>query len=137
MVVPAVGAAIFDDQGDFVLVTVPGPPGHLVLYLTCGVLRDIRQEQLAALNVCNEINQGGAPFACFLHDAEAGWDILAQSKMPVALAFQAPQFFSSAVKGLPGAIEEMRPKFASAELAGERYQLSREDVGRLFFRSMM
>jgi hypothetical protein len=90
------------------------------LFITAGVLRDINQDRLTVLTMCNARNQGTTAYPFFLHDADSGWDILIQQTFPVQLLLDVPQFFSACLRGVPDVAEEAQEEFLESNVGGHR-----------------
>jgi len=106
------------------------------LFITAGVLRDINQDRLTVLTMCNARNQGTTAYPFFLHDADSGWDILIQQTFPVQLLLDVPQFFSACLRGVPDAAEEAQEEFLDGNVGGRPYHWNLEDLERLLLRSL-
>jgi hypothetical protein len=132
-----VGIAMSWGETAFLVLTVLGYGNENHLYLTCGALRDIQQDRLSALDACNRLHQADASSTFYLHDAELGWDILAQQTFPVQLLLDVPQFFANSCSNLPIVTEQGRKQFGDRNLGGSPYRWNSEDLQRLFIRSMM
>jgi hypothetical protein len=100
------------------------------------VLRDINQDPLTALTMCNARNQGTTAYPFFLHDADSGWDILVQQTHPIQLLFNVPQFFSACLRAVPEVAAEAQEEFLEGNLWGRPYHWNLEDVERLLLRSL-
>lgn len=108
------------------------------LNITYGVLRNINQDRLAALEYCNVHNQNFSAYPTYLHDAENGWDILQQNVLPLQLLREAPQFvFGYYLDGSSQTVDDLRAKAVERGLGGEPYRWNSEDVKRLLAKSLM
>lgn len=105
------------------------------LNITSGILRDIQQDRLTALDLCNGMVRDNPAYPIYLHDAPMGWDILVSNVFPVRMLFESPTFFANTVRGLPLVAENMRPKFLEAGLGGQPFNL--ENLNRLLMVSML
>jgi hypothetical protein len=132
-----VGVGISFGETDYLVVTVLGPPNDNQAYITSAVLRNVNQDRAAVLNVCNQLTRDNAAYPTYLHDADAGWDVLIQQVYPVQLLVDVPPFFVSCVQLLPQAAARARSKFGESWLGGMPYSWSPDDVRRLFIRSML
>src|SRR2546422_477806 len=65
-----VGIGVAWSETRFVVLSVPVTP--TLLFITAGVLRDINQDPLTALTICNARNQGTTAYPFFLHYADSG-----------------------------------------------------------------
>jgi hypothetical protein len=131
-----VGIAMSWRETDFIVLSVIGYGSENQLWLTCGALRDIRQDRLAALDACNKLNQADCAHPFFLHDAPTEWDILVQQTYPVQLLLDVPRFFANCCTSLPGVTEQARKEFFG-DLGGSPYSWTVEDVDRLLAHSML
>jgi hypothetical protein len=127
------GLAWSDEE--YVIVSVPGGSNSFSAYLTSGVFRDINKNALPALELTNSLTQSNLAFPAFLHDAEAGWDILMQQSYPVQLLDDVPQFFFSCLRSLAAAALNARHGFADRDLGGQPYRFTSADVQRLLLRA--
>jgi hypothetical protein len=133
-----VGIGIAWGKQEYVVLTVAGGGSEHQLSITSGVLRDIRQDRLSALDTCNRLTQNNAAYPVYLHDAEAGWDILVQQTFPIEVLFAVPEFFASSCTNLPIVSANTREEFASrSSVGGVLYDWNEHDLHRLFLRSMM
>jgi len=133
-----VGIGIPLGETDYVVLSILAGGAEHQLMLTCGVLRDINRDRLGVLDACNRRNQSSSAYLFYLHDANAGWDVLVQHTYPVELLLDVPPFFQAAITGLPRQAQEARTQFASeCSIGGEPYRWNDEDVGRLLIRSML
>ncbi len=108
------------------------------LNITYGVLRNINQDRLAALDYCNRHNQNLAAYPTYLHDAENGWDVLQQNVLPMQVLRDAPQFvLGFYLGGSSQIVDELRAKAVEQGLGGVPYQWNDEDVNRLLATSLM
>jgi len=132
-----VGFVVSWSDARFVLASVPGGTVE-TLYLTCGVLRDIEHDRLAALDQCNQLTRDNPAYPVFLHDAEVGWDILVQMCVPAALVDAVPQMFRGWCEHLPYVAERARQAFAAElDVGGVPHSLRRADeLSRLLVRSL-
>jgi len=133
-----VGIGIAWGETKYVVLSIAGGGNENQLMLTSGVVRDVKQDRLAVLDACNRRNQNNSSYLFYLHDAEAGWDILLQNTYPIELLLDVPPFFQAAVTSLPRVTEEARTQFAEEwSFGGEPYRWNDEDVARLLLRSMI
>ncbi len=108
------------------------------LNITYGVQRDISADRLAVLNLCNIHNQNLTAYPVYLHDAEAGWDILMQNVLPMQVLRDAPEFvFGYYLRGESVVVDELRQKIVQVELGGHAYAWNEGDVNRLLARSLL
>lgn len=133
------GAAVavpFGEDG-FVVLTIMGAGGENQLLLTAPVLRDVGQDRLAVLDACNSQTRANPSFPTFLHDADAGWDILVQQGYPIQMLGYGADWIEVNVRGSAGVAGAIRDEMWAKGLGGTAYQWSGEDLERLFMRSML
>jgi hypothetical protein len=132
-----VGFGVAFSATDFVVVSI-GAASTNNPYITAGALRDInRNTKLAALEVCNTMNADGKGVTVFLHDADAGWDVLAQTNLPIQLLFDVPPYYAALLRGLPQSAQEARQKLNEVGITGESYRWDNLDSQRLLLRSLI
>jgi hypothetical protein len=108
------------------------------LNITYGILRNINQDRLAALEYCNLHNQNFSAYPAYLHDAENGWDILQQNVLPLQILRESPQFvLGFYLGGSSQIVDDLRAKATEVGLGGEPYRWNEEDVNRLLAKSLM
>lgn len=133
-----VGAAVGFGPNDFVVLAVMGGGMENQLLITSGILNNIRQDRLPALEVCNRFNQSNTAYPVFLHDAEKGWAILTQQTLPIELLLDAPAHLVGVVRALPQVAKNYRESLTEkAALGGEPWSWNDEELGQLLIRSMM
>lgn len=133
-----VGIGIAWSGTDYVVLSVLGGGSENQLMITCGVLKDVKQDRLAVLDACNRRTQNCAAYPFYLHDAKIGWDVLVQQTFPIELMLDVPTFFVSSATNLPQVAQMAREDFAAEwSLGGEPYRWNDDDVRRLLMRSMM
>lgn len=130
-----VGVGLLIGQ-DMATVSVGFPPESHMANLTVGVFKDVSQDRLEVLDVCNKCTRNHAGFPVYLHDAEAGWDVLVQVRFLVDQLVDDGDMLIAYLQQLPAAAEHARAEFAAAGVAGERYQADAQDFGRLLIRSL-
>jgi hypothetical protein len=133
----AAGVGIAYGQNDYLVLSVSAGGSEGVLNLTSGVLKDVRQDRLAILNICNKLTRDNPAYPVFLHDAEAGWDVLMQQRLLTDLLLADLSTFKSLIELLPRAAQSARAKFAEANLGGQMYTWTNDDIRRLLLRSVM
>ena len=131
-----VGLGIASSETDYIVLSVAGGLEG-ILNLTAGVLKDVTQNRLNVLNVCNSLTQNNPAYPFYLHDAEAGWDIHVQQRYPIDVLLAAPSFFQSCVGNLPVMAKQGRNKFIEAGVRGQLYNWDHDDARRLLTRSML
>jgi hypothetical protein len=108
------------------------------LNITYGVLRNINQDRLGALEYCNLYNQNFAAYPTYLHDAENGWDVLQQNVLPMQVLRDAPQFvLGFHLGGSAQIVDDLRAKAVERGLGGVPYRWNDEDVNQLLAKSLM
>jgi hypothetical protein len=128
--VVSVGIAIAFGETDFVLASIMGGDESQVS-LSCGVRRDVKQDQLAALTLCNYLTRNRPAYPIYLHEAPIGWDILLSTGFPLQVLLNSPAFYKALVLGLPEVVEEARTTADEDGLGGEPYRWNAEDLHRL------
>jgi hypothetical protein len=123
------------DEGFVVAAIEAGGNEHL-LALGSGVLRDIKRERLAVLEACNLHTRKNPQLPIFLHDAEAGWDLLLQQRLPLPLALENLDFLNVCMEAQLTMTQEARQTFSEANIGGAPYQWSGDDLSRLLLRSL-
>lgn len=134
------GVAIGFDETDYVVVSVAGGGGEGQLLVTSGLLNDVARDRAAALEAANHFTSNNPAYPVFLHDADAGWALLAQQSIPVQLAVDVPAYFIDfCVKALPQVVAEYRQTVAEkwGRLGGRPWRWTPEDHSALLLRSMM
>jgi hypothetical protein len=131
-----VGIAVsFGDTRYTVLSVIGG--GEDRLNITAGILRNIQQDQITALGLCNGMTRDNPAYPIYLHEALIGWDILVSNMFPIRMLFESPTFFANTVRGLPLVAEKVRPQFLEAKLGGQPFNWNDEDLNRLLLVSML
>lgn len=132
-----VGFGVAFGQTEFSLVSVLAK-NEGTAFITSGVLRDInKDDRLGALEQCNAVVSEGTGVPVFLHDADAGWDLIAQVSVPAQVLFDVPPYYESLLRGVAETSTELRPKFQEAGLRGEVYRWDNVDAARLLSRSLI
>jgi hypothetical protein len=121
---------------DLITVSVGSPPDSHMANLTGGVLKNVAEDRLQVLDLCNRCTRGNAGFPVYLHDAQAGWDVLVQVRFLVDQLAEDGDMLIAYLQQLPGAAENARADFATAGIASERYQADAADFERLLLRSL-
>jgi hypothetical protein len=132
-----VGVAVAFGEETVQVISVIGPPNDQQVMLTGGIFRDMTQERLEILNACNRHTQGLTAFPVYLHDADAGWDILVGTRYPVGVLVRCPDLLDVSVRAIPQLIDQGRKSFTEAGIGGSPYRWNDEDINRLFLRSML
>ncbi len=121
---------------DFLVLSVLYGNPQTVLIST-GILRDLERDPLPILRLCNERNHANPAYCFFLHDAEAGWDVILQLSYPLQLLIDVPPFLEASLEPTVRTASEARNDFAGLGLGGESYQWNEQDRERLLMRSMV
>jgi hypothetical protein len=133
-----VGIAIAWSESDFTVVSIAGAGSENQFMVTCGVLRDINRDRLPALDACNGLVQNRTMYPFYLHDADAGWDILVQHTLHFQLLFDVPSYVLATINNLPQVAASGREEIeANYALGGRTYRWGEEDCERLFTRSLI
>jgi hypothetical protein len=132
-----VGIAVGFGPTQYTMLSVMGGGSEGQLNITAGILCDIRQDRLTALNLCNGIVRDNPAYPVYLHEAQNGWDILVSNIFFAQLLLENPVFFVKSVSALPQVADIIRPKFVEAELGGRPFNWDAEDRHRLFIKSML
>lgn len=131
-----VGAAVRGPGAGYCVLSVGAGGNELVVNLTIGVLKDIDQNRLAALDACNRLTRDNAAYPYFLHDASTGWDVLMQVRLPVGVVVDAVEYFLDLIVELPGVAGASQAQLVG-ELGGVAYTWSDPDIQRLLLRSLL
>lgn len=132
-----VGIAVGFGETQYTVLSVMGGGNEGQLNLTAGVLRDIQQDRLKALDLCNGLVRDNPAYPTYLHEAQIGWDILVGNIFPVSLLVGAPAFFANSVRALPKMADSIRPEFVQAQLGGEPFRWDDDGLNRLLLVSML
>ncbi len=132
-----VGIAIGFGPTQYTVLSVMGGGNEGQLNIIAGALRDIRQDRLTTLDLCNSLVRDNPMYPVYLHDAEVGWDIVVSNVFFVQLLLENPSFFANSVRALPKVADLVRPKFLEAGLSGQPFSWDEEHRHQLFIESMM
>lgn len=99
--------------------------------------RDIQQDRLTALDLCNGMVRDNPAYPIYLSDAPMGWDILVSNLFPIRVLFESPTFFANAVTALPLVADKVRPRFVEAGLGGQPFNWNPENLYRLLLLTTM
>ena len=113
-----VAAAVAFGETDFAVLSVVSGNQNYV-YVTAGALREVARDKLAVLEVCNDYVAQNSEVPVYLHDAEIGWDVLAQVAHPVQLYVDVPAYFNLMLRAVPNAAEKVRAALSEKGIAGE------------------
>ena len=103
--------------------------------ITVGVFKDVTQDRATVLDACNTTTRDNPTYPVFLHDAQQGWDILAQQQFPINLVLSNPDYFRGSLENLPRYAGLRRPDLQKAGIEGREYTWNDEDLRRLLIRS--
>jgi hypothetical protein len=131
----AVGLAVAFGDAEFSVLSISGGNSSYV-YVTAGALKDVSHEKLQILEVCNDYVADRAEVPVYLHDADIGWDVLAQATHPVELYVDVPAYFGLILRAVPNAAIGVRQALGAKGVAGEPYKFSEQDLNRLFITSV-
>jgi hypothetical protein len=132
-----VGIAIAFAETQYTVLSVMGGGSENQLNVTSGILRDINQDRLTALSLCNGMVRDNPAYPIYLHDAPMGWDILVSNVFFIKMLFESPTYFANAVHALPKVADHVRSKFWEANLGGKPFNWNTEDLNRLLLVSML
>lgn len=132
-----VGIAVGFGETQCVVLSVMGGGSEGQLNITSGILRDIKQDRVTALSLCNGMVRDNPAYPIYLHDAPMGWDILVSNVFSIRMLIETPTFFANAVRALPLVADNVRPKFLEANLGGQPFNWNPEDLNRLLLVSML
>jgi hypothetical protein len=131
------GVGIGFGEAGHVILSVMGGGSENKLMITSGILKDIKQDRLAALNACNSFTSGNTLFPVYLHDARNGWSLLMQLTYPIDLMLDNPEYFSLVVRTTPQIAAGHRTEIAEKyELGGQPWQWTAEDLNMLLAKSL-
>lgn len=131
------GVAVPVSTSEYSVLSISAGGNENVLNITIGVLRDIiRQDRLGVLDACNMRTRDNSAYPLFLHDADAGWDILMQTRLPVNLVTEVPSYLHSLIHNLPMLAANHRIEL-QRQFGGSAYQWEPHDRNRLGLRSLL
>lgn len=131
-----VGIAIeFGEQCVVLSVIAGGSEGQL--YITTGVLRDVKRERTAILDLCNDMVRDNPAYPIYLHDGEESWDVILSTVYPIRTLTALPEFFQNSIQALPEVAAVARNRFVEAGLGGEPFGSGRSDLDRLLAESIL
>jgi hypothetical protein len=131
-----VGLAVPTVQHDYVVLSI-FPGGEEQLLLTTGILHNIEQDRLAALEAANHLTQNHPSTPVFLHFAPAGWALLLQVAWPIELLLTNPGYLNGLVRHLPVAAAEHRALVCERwDIGGRPWEWTAEQVRELLIRSI-
>jgi len=132
-----VGVAVSYGELGFLVVSVGEPPNDLNVSLTVGIAKDVDEDRLAVLDLCNRHTRAWSAFPVYLHDAPSSWDVILEVNHPVQLFVDIPPFFMSMVRGVLKVGQQVRQTFVDAGFGGQPYEWNPDDTQRLLLRSTM
>jgi hypothetical protein len=131
-----VGIAVrFGEQ--CVLLSVIAGGSEEQVYITTGILHDVKRDRTVILDLCNDMVRDNPAYPIYLHDDESGWDILLSNVYPIRALAALPEFFQNSVRALPEVAESARGRFLEADLGGEAFGSERSDLSRLLAESIL
>lgn len=131
-----VGIAVeFEEQ--CVILSIIAGGSESQLYITTGVLRDVKRERAAILDLCNDMVRDNPAYPIYLHDKDESWDVILSNVFPIRFLAAQPEFFQNSILALPEVAEAARSRFVQAGLGGEPFSADREDLDRLLAESIL
>jgi hypothetical protein len=131
------GVGVGFGEAGYVILSVMGGGRESGLMITSGILKDIKQDRLAALNACNSFTSENTQFPVYLHDARNGWSLLMQLTCPIDLLLDNPEYFSVMVRTTPQIAADHRAKITeNYDLGGQSWQWTAEDLSMLLAKSL-
>jgi hypothetical protein len=131
------GVGVGFGEAGYVILSVMGGGSESKLLITSGILKDIKQDRLAALNACNSFTSGNTLFPVYLHDAKNGWSLLMQLTYMIDLLLDNPEYFSLVVRTTPQIAAQHRAEIAEkCDLGGQPWQWTAEDLSMLLTKSL-
>ena len=85
-----VGIAVAFGGTRYAVLSVMGGGSEGQLDIASGILRDIQQDRVTALSLCNGMVRDNQAYPIYLHDAPMCWDILVENLFPFD-CFSSPQ----------------------------------------------
>jgi hypothetical protein len=111
-------------------------PGTPSLYLTAGVLHEIRENRRAALEAANSWTRGNPDFPCFFADAPDGGDLIIQVKFPLQVLNDAPDFVQWCIENLELVTSRLRDTATDLGVGGQPFRQVDGDIQRLLVRGL-
>ena len=131
------GLAVGFGEAGYVVLSVMGGGSESKLMITSGILKDIKQDRLAALNACNSFTSANTLFPVYLHDAGNGWSLLMQLTYTIDLLLDNPEYFSLVVRTTPQMSTQHCAEVAEKyDLGGQPWQWTAEDLSMLLTKSL-
>ena len=131
------GRAVGWPDDKYCMISVGLGGSETMVNVVNGVLRDIRQDRMPALEACNRLTRDNSTFPCVLHDAEAGWDILLSQRLPISVFALDPDFLKTCLEAQLMIADSIREDLEIVSLGGNRYRWNDDDVNRLLIRSLL
>ncbi|MGH3159141.1 MAG: hypothetical protein ACRDNF_21570 [Streptosporangiaceae bacterium] len=132
------GVAVGFGENEYIILSVMGGGMESHLLLTCGILKSIKQDRLAALEACNSFNKSNTAYPVFLHDAKTGWAIIMQQTLPIDVLVESLEYFATLVRSLPQIAKDYRNTLGEdQQLSGQPWVWNDEDLDSLLIRSML
>lgn len=131
-----VGFGVAFSGGTYSVVSVGAGGNESIVQLSVGVLKDLQKHRLEILDECNSLTRDNTAYPYFLHDADAGWDVLLQVRLPVQLVESGSSYFAALVEQLPQYVVPARNKLQQLA-AGSPYEWTADDTSRLLIRSLV
>ena len=131
------GIAVGFGEAGHVVLSVMGGGSESKLMITSGILKDIKQDRLAALTASNAFTSENTLFPVYLHDAENGWSLLMQLTYTIDLLLDNPEYFDLVVRATPQTAAQHRAEIAGKyDLGGQLWQWTAEDLHMLLTKSL-
>jgi hypothetical protein len=131
------GVAVGFGEDGHVVLSVMGGGSENKLMITSGILKDIKQDRLAALTASNAFTSANTLFPVYLHDAGNGWSLLMQLTYTVDLLLDNPEYFGLVVRSTPQISAQHRAEVAEKyDLGGQVWQWTAEDLRMLLTKSL-
>jgi hypothetical protein len=118
----------------FMVITVEAGEPNMV-NLGSAVLRDVAQERGAICAITNQLTMENPLMPVVLHDAEAGWDVIAMQRFPYQLLMDNQQFMCSCALALAHRSKEMAERFGP--FGGRRPQWTMQEVHEMVIRTTL
>jgi hypothetical protein len=104
-----------------------------IVYVTAGIVRDMPGTDPQLLLATNRLTRGNTSFPVFVHEGET-CDVLTQTKLPISVLEQDPNFFSLVLRGLSDWVDQVISNLP--QTSGITYASGAQDRVRLLIRSL-
>jgi hypothetical protein len=129
------GSAVASSEHDFVVLSI-GAGGDNNVNLVSGVLADVATNRAFVLDLCNNWTRDNYATPVFLHEADAGADILLGLAFPVQLFLDVPPYLAALFGALPDAARRCRKELLDGGIRGRPHHWDMDDVNGLHTRSL-